>query len=300
MSILINKETKLIVQGISGKQGQFHTGQMLEYGTKVVAGTSPTKAGETILGVPVYATVKEAKAKSGANASVIFVPPKFARDAIVEAIEAEMELVVCITEGIPVLQMMEIKELLKKSKTRLIGPNCPGLITPEECKIGILPGFITKKGHIGVISRSGTLTYEAIKQLSDLNIGQSTAVGIGGDPIRGSGFIDMLKMFEADPQTEAIMMIGEIGGSEEEAAAEYIKNEMRKPVAAFIAGVSAPAGKRMGHAGAIISGGSGTAASKINALESCGVKVAITPDIMGETMKEVLIENNLLEKCQSQ
>lgn len=284
MSILINKETKLIVQGITGGQGRFHTEQMLNYGTNVVAGVTPGKAGEEVLGVPVFDTVKQAKEATGANASIIYVPPRFAADSIFEAIDAELDFVVCITEGIPVLDMARVKNYLKGKKTKLLGPNCPGLISPGKAKVGILPGYIHKEGHVGVISRSGTLTYEAVNQLTLAGIGQSTAVGIGGDPIRGLGFVDVLKMFEEDKDTYAVVMIGEIGGSGEEEAAEYIRDHMTKPVASFISGQTAPKGKRMGHAGAIISGGKGTAAGKISALESCGVVVAPTPDRIGEAL----------------
>ncbi len=284
MSILINKETKLIVQGITGGQGRFHTEQMLNYGTNVVAGVTPGKAGEEVLGVPVFDTVKQAKQATGANASIIYVPPRFAADSIFEAIDAELDFVVCITEGIPVLDMARVKNYLKGKKTKLLGPNCPGLISPGKAKVGILPGYIHKEGHVGVISRSGTLTYEAVNQLTLAGIGQSTAVGIGGDPIRGLGFVDVLKMFEEDEDTYAVVMIGEIGGSGEEEAAEYIRDHMTKPVASFISGQTAPKGKRMGHAGAIISGGKGTAAGKIAALEACGVVVAPTPDRIGEAL----------------
>ena len=297
MSILVGKETKLLVQGITGSQGKFHTEQMLAYGTKVVGGVTPGKGGQTVLDLPVFDTVKEAKEATGANASVIYVPPMFAADSVLEAVDAELDLVVCITEGIPVLDMMRIKNYMVGNKTRLIGPNCPGLITPEACKVGILPGYICKKGHVGVISRSGTLTYEAVKQLSDRNIGQSTAVGIGGDPIRGTGFIDLLEMFENDPDTYAVVMIGEIGGTGEEEAAAWIKRNCTKPVAAFISGQSAPKGKRMGHAGAIISGGKGTAASKIAALQDCGAVVAPTPDLMGEALVEAVTKAGILDKC---
>lgn len=297
MSILIDKDTRLIVQGITGGQGRFHTEQMLAYGTKVVAGVTPGKAGQDVLGVPVFDTVKEAKEATNANASIIYVPPKFAADSILEAIDAEMPLVVCITEGIPVLDMARIKNYMKGKKTVLVGPNCPGLISPGKAKVGILPGYIHKEGHVGVISRSGTLTYEAVNQLSMRNIGQSSAVGIGGDPIRGLGFIDVLKRFEEDPDTYAIVMIGEIGGSGEEEAAEYIRDHMTKPVAAFISGQTAPKGKRMGHAGAIISGGKGTAAGKIAALESCGVIVAPTPDRIGEALVEAITKAGIYEKC---
>ena len=284
MSILVNKDTKVIVQGITGKQGLFHTQQMLEYGTKIVGGVTPGKGGQEVCGVPVFDTVREAVEKTGANASVIYVPPKFATDSILEAIDAGIALVVCITEGIPIMDMALVKHYLEGTGTRLIGPNCPGIITPGECKIGIMPGYIHKKGHVGIISRSGTLTYEAVKQLLDRGIGQSTVIGIGGDPIRGTSFLDALKAFEADPDTYAVVMNGEIGGSGEEEAANYIANCMTKPVAAFIGGQSAPAGKRMGHAGAIVSGGKGTAAGKIAALQAAGVEVAMTPDKIGEAL----------------
>lgn len=296
MSILIGKETKVIVQGITGGQGRFHTEQMLQYGTKIVGGVTPGKAGEEVCGVPVFDTVKQAVEATGANASVIYVPPKFAADSIFEAIDAELDLVVCITEGIPVLDMARVKNYLKGKKTKLVGPNCPGLISPGKSKIGILPGHICKEGHVGVISRSGTLTYEAVKQLSDANIGQSSAVGIGGDPIRGLSFVDVLKMFEEDPDTLAVVMIGEIGGSDEEKAAEYIRDNMTKPVASFISGQTAPKGKRMGHAGAIISAVKGTAAGKIAALESCGVVVAPTPDKIGESLIEAAKNAGVYEK----
>lgn len=296
MSILIGKETKVIVQGITGGQGRFHTEQMLQYGTKIVGGVTPGKAGEEVCGVPVFDTVKQAVEETGANASVIYVPPKFAADSIFEAIDAELDLAVCITEGIPVLDMARVKNYLKGKKTKLVGPNCPGLISPGKSKIGILPGYICKEGHVGVISRSGTLTYEAVNQLSVANIGQSSAVGIGGDPIKGIGFVELLKMFEEDPDTLAIVMIGEIGGSGEEEAAEYIRDNMTKPVAAFISGQTAPKGKRMGHAGAIISGGKGTAAGKIAALESCGVVVAPTPDKIGDALIESAKRAGVYEK----
>ncbi|MBR2977209.1 MAG: succinate--CoA ligase subunit alpha [Oscillospiraceae bacterium] len=297
MSILAGKNTKLLVQGITGGQGTFHSEQMLAYGTKIVGGVTPGKGGQTVLGIPVFNTVKEAKEATGANASVIYVPPMFAADSILEAIDAELDLVVCITEGIPVLDMMRVKNYLVGKKTRLIGPNCPGLITPDECKIGILPGYICKKGHVGVISRSGTLTYEAVKQLSDRGIGQSTAVGIGGDPIRGTGFIELLEAFENDPDTYAVVVIGEIGGTGEEEAAAWIRQHFTKPVAAFISGQSAPKGKRMGHAGAIISGGKGTAASKIAALQECGAVVAPTPDLIGEALVEAVTKAGILDEC---
>jgi succinyl-CoA synthetase alpha subunit len=296
MSILINENTRLIVQGITGKQGAFHTEQMLAYGTKIVGGVTPGKAGQTILGVPVFDTVKEAKEATGANASIIYVPPKFAADSIFEAIDAEIPLVVCITEGIPVLDMARVKNYLVGKKTVLVGPNCPGLISPGKCKAGILPGYIHTPGHVGVISRSGTLTYEAVNQLTMRGIGQSTAIGIGGDPIRGLGFVDVLQMFEEDPDTYAIVMIGEIGGSGEEEAAEFIKTKMTKPVAAFISGQTAPKGKRMGHAGAIISGGKGTAAGKIAALTEAGVIVAPTPDVIGEALVTAAKNAGVYEK----
>ena len=296
MSILIDENTRLIVQGITGKQGTFHTEQMLAYGTKVVGGVTPGKSGQTVLGVPVFDTVKEAKEATGANASIIYVPPKFAADSIFEAIDAEMPLVVCITEGIPVLDMARVKNYLVGKKTVLVGPNCPGLISPGKCKAGILPGYIHTPGHVGVISRSGTLTYEAVNQLTQRGIGQSTAIGIGGDPIRGLGFVDVLRMFEEDPDTYAIVMIGEIGGSGEEEAAEFIKNHMTKPVAAFISGQTAPKGKRMGHAGAIISGGKGTAAGKIAALTEAGVIVAPTPDVIGEALVTAAKNAGVYEK----
>ena len=297
MSILVGKDTKLLVQGITGSQGTFHSEQMIAYGTNIVGGVTPGKGGRTVLDLPVFDTVKEAKEATGANASVIYVPPMYAADSILEAIDAELDLVVCITEGIPILDMMRVKNYMAGRKTRLIGPNCPGLITPDECKVGILPGYICKKGHVGVISRSGTLTYEAVKQLSDRDIGQSTAVGIGGDPIRGTGFIDLLEMFEKDPDTYAVVMIGEIGGTGEEEAAAWIKQNFHKPVAAFISGQSAPKGKRMGHAGAIISGGKGTAASKIEALQDCGAIVAPTPDLMGQALVEAVTKAGILDKC---
>ena len=284
MSIFVNKDTKVIVQGITGKQGAFHTQQMLEYGTKIVGGVTPGKGGQELYGVPVFDTVREAVEKTGANASVIYVPPKFATDSILEAVDAGISLVVCITEGIPIMDMAMVKHYIEGTGTRLIGPNCPGIITPDECKIGIMPGYIHKKGQVGIISRSGTLTYEAVKQLSDRGIGQSTVVGIGGDPIRGTSFLDALMAFEADPDTYAVVMNGEIGGSGEEEAANYIANCMTKPVAAFIGGQSAPAGKRMGHAGAIVSGGKGTASGKIAALQEAGVVVAMTPDKIGEAL----------------
>ncbi|ABR46712.1 succinyl-CoA synthetase, alpha subunit [Alkaliphilus metalliredigens QYMF] len=297
MSVLIDENTKVIVQGITGFTGLFHTKQAMEYGTNIVAGVTPTKGGTTVEGIPVFNTVKEAVKATGGNTSVIYVPPIFAADAILEATEAELELVICITEGIPVMDMIKVKAFMKGKKTRLIGPNCPGVITPEVCKIGIMPGYIHKKGHVGVVSRSGTLTYEAVHQLSTRGIGQSTAVGIGGDPVNGTSFIDMLKAFNEDEETYAVMMIGEIGGTAEEEAAEWIQSNMTKPVVAFIGGKTAPPSKRMGHAGAVISGGKGKASSKIKTLEACGIKVASTPDVMGETLIAVLKENHLLEKC---
>jgi len=289
MSIYINKNTKLIVQGITGNAGSFHAQKMLEYGTNVVAGVTPGKAGQTILGVPVFNTVKEAMDATSANASVIFVPPKFAAASIIEAADAGIELVVCITEGIPMLDMARVIHHLKATRTRLIGPNCPGIITPDECKIGIMPGYIHKKGHVGIISRSGTLTYEAVKQLTDRGIGQSTVIGIGGDPIKGTSFVDALQAFEDDPDTYAVVINGEIGGSGEEEAAQFIAKHMSKPVVAFIGGQSSPKGKRMGHAGAIVMGGKGTAEGKISALRNAGVKIALTPDVIGETLLDALI-----------
>lgn len=297
MSILVNKDTKVIVQGITGSAGLFHTQQMLAYGTKIVGGVTPGKGGTKVEGVPVFNTVIDAVKETGANASVIYVPPAFAADAIIEAVDAELDLVVCITEGIPVLDMVKVKRYMEGKKTRLIGPNCPGVITPDECKIGIQPGYIHKKGHVGVVSRSGTLTYEAVDQLTKAGIGQSTAVGIGGDPVIGTSFIDVLKLFNEDEDTYAIIMIGEIGGTAEEEAARWIKENMTKPVVAFIGGQTAPPGKRMGHAGAIISGGKGTAAEKIAALRKNGIRVAETPAVIGETLIEVLKERRMLEKC---
>ena len=286
MSILINKETKVICQGFTGAQGTLHCSQAIEYGTDILGGVTPGKGGQIHLDLPVFNSVKEAKQATEANASIIFVPAKFCKPSIIEAIENGIELIICITEGIPTLDMLEVKELADKEGIRIIGPNCPGIITPGECKLGIMPGFIHSPGKVGIVSRSGTLTYEAVDQTTKVGLGQSTCVGIGGDPLPGTSFIDVLKLFEEDPQTEGIVMVGEIGGSAEEEAAEYIKENVSKPVVGYIAGVSAPPGKRMGHAGAIISGGKGTAEDKFNALESAGVRTVKSPSEIGQSILE--------------
>jgi succinyl-CoA synthetase alpha subunit len=306
VSILVDKHTKVITQGITGKTALFHAKGALDYGTQMVGGTSPGKGGTEVeiilengqqVKLPVFNTVSEAKEATGATASVIYVPPAFAADSILEAVDAELDLVICITEGIPVLDMIKVKRFMEGKKTVLIGPNCPGVITPGECKIGIMPGYIHLPGHVGVVSRSGTLTYEAVHQLTTRGIGQSSAVGIGGDPVKGSEFIDILHRFNEDPNTHAVIMIGEIGGTAEEEAAEWIRDNMTKPVVGFIGGVTAPPGKRMGHAGAIISGGKGTAKEKIATLEACGIKVAPTPSEMGSTLVSVLEARGILNLC---
>ncbi len=288
MSILVNKHTRVLTQGITGATGQFHTKACKEYGSQMVAGVTPGKGGTFYEGIPIFDTVRLAVAQTGADASVIYVPPAFAADAMVEAADADIPLIICITEGVPVRDMVRVKRFLEGRKSRLLGPNCPGVITPGECKIGIMPGHIHRPGKIGVVSRSGTLTYEAVDQLTRLGMGQSTCVGIGGDPVHGFEFIDILEMFNKDPGTEAVVMIGEIGGSAEEEAAAWIKTNMKKPVAGFIAGMTAPPGKRMGHAGAIISGGKGTAKEKIEAMKSAGIRVAPSPAMIGRTMQEAL------------
>ena len=288
MSILINSETKVICQGITGSVGEFHTRGCLDYGTKMVGGVTPGKGGQTVADLPVFDTVMEAVEQTGANATMIFVPPPFAADAIMEAIDAEIPVIIAVTEGVPVMDMVPVYRKAAVSKSVLVGPNCPGVITADECKIGIMPGYIHKKGKIGIMSRSGTLTYEAVWQTSNLGLGQTTCVGLGGDPIVGTSFIDVLRMFEADDETEAILMMGEIGGTAEEEAAAFVKEHVTKPVAAFIAGRTAPPGKRMGHAGAIISGGKGTAAEKIAALEAAGIEVAQSPADMGEAVKRAI------------
>lgn len=288
MSVLVNKDSRIICQGITGTQGSFHTEQCMEYGSKVVAGVTPGRGGEEHLGVPVFNTMRAAVSETGADVSMIYVPAPFAADAILEAADSGVGLVVCITEGIPVLDMVRVKAALKDHSCRLIGPNCPGIITPEECKIGIMPGFIHKKGRIGVVSRSGTLTYEAVYQTTQNGLGQTTCIGIGGDPVRGMDFIDCLQLFQADPDTDGVVMVGEIGGTDEEAAAEYIQSEVSKPVVAYIAGVTAPPGKRMGHAGAIVAGGKGTAEDKFKALDAAGVATVRSPAELGSKMLELL------------
>ena len=288
MSVLIDEKTRVVVQGLTGREGSFHAQQMIEYGTKVVAGVTPGKGGTNHLGAPVFDTVAEAVKQTGANASVIFVPPPFAADAILEALDAELPLAVCITEGIPTLDMVRVAARLRESKTRLIGPNCPGLISPGKCKIGIMPGHIHKQGHVGLVSRSGTLTYEAVDQLTRLGIGQTTCIGIGGDPIIGTSFLEAIQLFNADQDTQAMVMIGEIGGNAEEVAAEYFRAHVKKPVVGFVAGQTAPPGRRMGHAGAIISGGQGTAKTKYAAMQAAGIHTVESPAEIGHTMAQVL------------
>jgi len=295
MTIFVNKDSKVLVQGITGKEGSFHAEKCLEYGTKIICGVTPGKSGQKIFDIPVFNSVADAKQEHHIDASLIFVPPKFAADAIMEAAENNIALIVCITEGIPVIDMLKVIKFVDQKGCRLIGPNCPGIISPEEAKLGIIPGHIHKKGVAGIISRSGTLTYEAVWQLTQLGIGQSTCIGIGGDPIIGTSFIDCLREFEKDPETEIICLVGEIGGAAEEEAAEFIKKNLSKPVVSFIAGTTAPPGKRMGHAGAIISGGKGTAKGKINALEEAGVRVCINPAEIGITIKQVLEERQLIK-----